>query len=192
MSTFPSEDSAFRYLGEELIHQGFFFKLTTGTFAGPNGEHFEREIVRHPGAVCVVAIENTPAELLLVRQYRGSVDRTILEVPAGKLDVPGESLAVAAERELAEEVGRRAETMTEIGSFLNSPGFTDERTTCFLAEGLTTIAREAHGIEEEYMTIVSVPLDRFWSMVDRQEIVDAKTIIAVTYAERVLKARPAR
>jgi ADP-ribose pyrophosphatase len=182
----------FRFLGERVRYAGFFFSLTTGTFLDPNGYTFEREIVRHPGAVCVVALEGDPPTILMVRQYRGSVDRDILEVPAGKLDIPDEPLVVAAERELAEEVGRRATEIINLGSFLNSPGFTDELTTCFLAEGLTVIERDAHGIEEEYMSTVPVPLSDFWRMVRTGEIVDAKTIIAVTYAERVLAARSAR
>lgn len=185
-------NGSFRFLGERVRYTGFFFKLTTGTFLDPNGYTFEREIIRHPGAVCVVALEGDPLTILLVRQYRGSVDRPILEVPAGKLDIPDEPRVVAAERELAEEVGRTAGKVTDLGSFLNSPGFTDELTTCFLAEDLTVIERNAHGIEEEFMTTVPVLLSDFWPMVQNGEIVDAKTIIAVTYAERTLAARSAR
>lgn len=188
----PLSNAGFRFLGERVRHSGFFFQLTTGTFLDPNGYTFEREIVRHPGAVCVVALEGEPPSILMVRQYRGALDRSILEIPAGKLDIPDEPVEVAAERELTEEVGRRATRLSNLGSFLNSPGFTDELTTCFLAEGLLPVERDAHGIEEEFMAVVKVPLFDFWRMVKNAEIIDAKTIIAVTYAERVLADRANR
>ncbi|HVB01371.1 MAG TPA: NUDIX hydrolase [Acidimicrobiales bacterium] len=188
----PPNNASFRFLGERVRHAGFFFQLTTGTFLDPNGYTFEREIVRHPGAVCVVALEGDPISILMVRQYRGALDRSILEIPAGKLDIPDEPIELAAERELAEEIGRKATRLSKLGSFLNSPGFTDELTTCFLAEGLVPIERDAHGIEEEFMSVVAVPMFDFWRMVRNGEIVDAKTIIAVTYAERVLDDRTAR
>lgn len=181
--------SGFRLLGERVRHKGFFFSLVTGTFLDPKGYTFEREIVRHPGAVCVVAVERD--SILMVRQYRGAVDGDILEIPAGKLDIPGEELEVAARRELAEEIGRQPGRLTCLGSFFNSPGFTDERTACFLAEELSIVDHEAHGIEEEYMAIVAVPLVEFWIRVREGEIEDAKTIIAVTLAERELASRRA-
>ncbi|HUY06446.1 MAG TPA: NUDIX hydrolase [Acidimicrobiales bacterium] len=187
----PPSGGSFRFLGERIRHMGVFFQLTTGTFLDPNGYTFEREIVRHPGAVCIVALEGDPVSILMVRQYRGALDRLILEIPAGKLDIPDEPIELAAERELAEEVGRMSSRLSKLGSFLNSPGFTDELTTCFLAEGLAPIERDVHGIEEEFMTLVAVPLFDFWRMVRNGEIVDAKTIIAVTFAERVLSDRAA-
>lgn len=187
----PPNNGTFRFLGERVRHAGFFFQLTTGTFLDPNGYTFEREIVRHPGAVCVVALEGDPAKILMVRQYRGALDRPILELPAGKLDIVDEPIDVAAARELAEEVGRRAGRWTKLGTFLNSPGFTDELTTCFLAENLTVIERDAHGIEEEFMSVVAIPLFDFWRMVRNGDILDAKTIIAVTYTEHLLSERAA-
>jgi len=188
----PPSQGAFRFLGERVRHAGFFFQLTTGTFLDPNGYTFEREIVRHPGAVCIVAIEGDPPMVLMVRQYRGAIDRALLEVPAGKLDIADEPVEAAAERELAEEIGRRATKLIKLGTFLNSPGFTDELTHCFLAEGLVTIERDAHGIEEEFMTVVPIPLFDFWRFVRTGEIMDAKTIIAVNLAERVIASRNGR
>ncbi len=185
----PSNLNGFRFLGERVRHEGFFFRLVTGTFLDPKGYTFEREIIRHPGAVCVVALEGESPSILMVRQYRAAIDAFLLEIPAGKLDIEDEPVALAASRELEEEVGRRATRWTELGSFLNSPGFTDETTTAFLAEGLTSVTPDAHGIEEEYMSIVPIPLHDFWRLVRNGEIIDAKSIIAVTCAERVLAAR---
>lgn len=183
------ETGSFRFLGERVRYDGFFFKLTTGTFLDPRGYTFERDIIRHLGAVCVVALEGDPPSVIMVRQYRAAVDQEILEVPAGKLDVPNEDLDVAASRELAEEVGREAGRMTFLGSFYNSPGFSNERTSCFLAEELRVVERDTQGIEEEFMSIVPVPLANVWKLVANGEIVDAKTIISVTLAERVLADR---
>lgn len=182
----PPEQRSFRFLGERIQYDAGFYQLKTATFLDPDGFTFERDIVRHPGAVCVVAIEGDPPHVLLVRQYRGAVNDEMLEVPAGKLDIPGEPLETAAARELAEEVGRTAADLAELGSFLNSPGFTDERTTCFLARGLATVDRDAHGIEEEHMVVVAVPWSEIWNRIGRGEIVDAKTIIALALAARHL------
>jgi ADP-ribose pyrophosphatase len=186
----PPEHGEFRFIGERSRFEGHFFRLVTATVVDPEGYTFERELVRHPGAVCVVALEGDPPQVLLVRQYRAAVDRPLLEVPAGKLDVPGEPLEVAARRELTEEVGRVAGRFTHLGQFLNSPGFSDETTTCFLAEDLSMVARDLQGIEEEHMTVEPVAMSKVWSCITSGEISDAKTIIALALAERLLAERP--
>ena len=183
------ETGGFRFIGERTRWAGAFFKLTTGTFIDPDGYTFEREVVRHPGAVCIVALEGDPPQVLMVRQYRGSVDQLVLEVPAGKLDVPGEPLEDAAKRELIEEVGRTAASLTLLGQFHNSPGFTDELTSCFLAEDLTSVGRDSHGIEEEHMTVEAVPLSSVWSLIHSGALSDAKSIIAVALAQKLLATR---
>jgi ADP-ribose pyrophosphatase len=112
----------------------------------------------------------------------------ILEVPAGKLDVPGEPPEECARRELAEEVGRTASRLTEIGSFYNSPGFNDELTRCYLAEELSVVDRATQGTEEHFMTVEHVALDGIWDLVESGELVDAKTIIACALAARARAA----
>src|ERR1035441_3728558 len=128
--------AAFRQIGERSRYSGERLTVAIGTFVGPDGFTFERELVRTFDAVCVVPLESDREHVLLVRQYRGPVDRALLELPAGKLDVPGEPPELCAARELNEEVGAEADKFTELGRFFNSPGFCDELTTCFLAEGL--------------------------------------------------------
>ncbi|HUZ19496.1 MAG TPA: NUDIX hydrolase [Acidimicrobiales bacterium] len=187
----PSPEGEFRRIGERERLPGHFIRLVTGTFVDPDGFTFEREIVRHLGAVCVVAMEDDGGHILCVRQYRPPLDSRILELPAGKMDVPGEDAELCARRELVEEVGREAGTFTELGRFYNSPGFTDELTVCFLAEGLVPVARAAHGIEEQHMTVERVALREFWDLVGSGEIIDAKTIIGVSLAERLLASRRA-
>lgn len=182
----PSPDQAgFRRIGERERVSNAFIRLVTGTFVDPAGYTFEREIVRHLGAVCIVPL-GEDGQVLCVRQYRAPLDTTVLELPAGKMDVPGEPAEVCARRELLEEVGMEAEQLIELGSFYNSPGFTDERTTCFLAQGLREVGREHHGVEEEHMTVERVRLAGFWDLVRDGAMIDAKTIIGLTMAERYL------
>jgi ADP-ribose pyrophosphatase len=186
----PSPDQAgFRRIGERERYANAFIRLVTGTFVDPDGYTFERDIVRHLGAVCVVPLVDGHQEVLCVRQYRAPLDMAVLELPAGKLDVPGELAELCARRELVEEIGYEAATLTELGTFYNSPGFTDERTTCFLAEGLREVGREGHGVEEHHMTVERVGLLQFWDLVRAGEVIDAKTIIGVALAERLLEAR---
>ncbi len=180
----------FRKIGERERLAGSFIRLVTGTFVGPDGYTFERDIVRHLGAVCIVPLENDGARVRCVRQYRAALETSVLELPAGKLDVPGEELEAAARRELAEEVGAEAETLTELASFYNSPGFSDERTTCFLAEGLRDVGTSLQGIEEQHMTVEYVRLDEVAALVRSGTIIDAKTIIALALAADLLASRP--
>jgi ADP-ribose pyrophosphatase len=180
----------FRRIGERDRHDLGFLSLVTATFVGPDGFTFERDIVRHPGAVCVVPLDDA-GRVVCVRQYRGAIDRYVLEIPAGKMDVPDEPPAIGAARELAEEVGLAAESLEELGSFFNSPGFTDERTYCYLAEGLTDVGQAVEGIEEQYMTIERVPLEEIFDLLDKGEMVDGKTIVACFLAKRRLEARAA-
>lgn len=183
--------NSFRFIGERERYSNSFFTLVTGTFTDPTGFTFERDFIRHPGAVVVVPLEDDREHVLMVRQYRSSVDQLILELPAGKLDVAGEVLRDAAARELGEEVGKSARKLTEIGHFFNSPGFTDERSTCFLAEGLTEIGRDSHGVEEEHMTIESIALRDVWRLAKSGALVDAKTLLGISFAEHYLASIPA-
>ncbi|HLI14896.1 MAG TPA: NUDIX hydrolase [Acidimicrobiales bacterium] len=184
----PAETAGFRWIGERVRYVGSFITLVQGTFVAPDGFTFERDVVRHPGAVCVVPLERD-GSVLMVRQYRAPLDAFVLELPAGKLDVAGEAPERCARRELVEEVGREAGAMTHLVSFYNSPGFTDERTACFLAEDLRPVARDHQGVEERHMTVEAVPLDALFELVDAGELVDAKSIIALVLARRALAGR---
>ena len=180
----------FRQIGERSRYPGERLRVVVGTFVGPDGFTFEREIVRTFGAVCVVPLENDRVHVLLVRQYRGPVDQALLELPAGKLDIAGEPPEACAARELAEEVGAQAERITELGRFWNSPGYCDELTTCFLAEGLTSGPRSADGIEEEHLVVERVPLASVEELIATGEIADAKTIVGLFLARSALAPGP--
>jgi len=188
----PAEPSGFRRIGERGRLDLGFLKVVTGTFVDPDGFTFERDIVRHPGAVCVVPLDEN-GEVVAVRQYRAAVDRSVLEIPAGKMDVPGEPPVIGARRELAEEVGLEAASLDLITTFLNSPGFTDETTHCYLAEGLREVGQSTQGVEEQFMTIERFPLRELYSLVGSGEIVDAKTILCCAVAlDRVSKRESGR
>ena len=111
------------------------------------------------------------------------------EIPAGLLDKPGESRIDAARRELREEVGFDATEVRELVTLRPAPGLSDERTTVFLATGLTFVGLQADGPEERFLHIEHIPLAEVRSMMDRGEIEDAKTVVAVMYALEHIRSR---
>jgi 8-oxo-dGTP pyrophosphatase MutT (NUDIX family) len=175
----------FRKLGERIVWSGTLVSAGTGTFADPDGNTFERDVVHHPGAVVVVPVDGT--DVILVRQYRAAIDRPLLEVPAGKRDVHDEPVEVTAHRELEEEVGMKAGAMTLLAEFYNSPGFCDEHSFLFLATDLTPCATDFQGHEEQHMTIERVPLDAVPDLIAAGELVDAKSIIGLCLARERLR-----
>lgn len=179
----------FRALGERDRFVGSFLRLVTGTFVGPDGFIFDRDIVRHPGAVIIVPLEEDGRHVLGIRQFRAAVDEALLELPAGKLDVVDEPPAECAARELAEEVGVKAGRLTELCSYYNSPGFTDERSYCYLAEDLTPCEREAQGIEESHLTVERIDLGRLDDLIATGQIINGNAIIGLTMAREVLRRR---
>jgi len=179
----------FRRLGETVRFQGALISLATARFAAPDGQEFERDVVHHPGAVSVVPVLDGPDgahQVILVRQYRAAVDAELLEVVAGKRDVAGEPPEETARRELAEEIGMVAGRLELLAEFYNSPGFCDEHSFVFLGRDLVATEPEAHGIEEQYMTIEHVALTDVARLIADREIVDAKTIIGLALAKEAL------
>ncbi len=169
----------------EVLFDGYMVQLVAATIEVPDGSTVTREIVNHPGAVAVVAVDDD-GTVLLERQYRAALDENLLEIPAGKRDVDGEPALEAARRELMEETGHDARDWTEIGAFYNSPGFTDEHTTLFLATGLIEVGTDLQGPEEEAMQLVRVPLETTWDLVASGELVDGKSILGLALAIRRL------
>jgi ADP-ribose pyrophosphatase len=184
-----SEDESgqgFRRLSEETIYRGTVVTMAHGVFEGPAGERFERDIVRHPGAVVVVPLVDDRS-VLLVRQYRAAIGRALLEVPAGKRDVAGEATEVTAARELAEEVGRAAGRIDLLARFYNSPGFSDEFTWLYLARDLTVVDVNPQGVEEQSMTVEEIRLADIDDLIATGELIDAKTIIGLALTARRLR-----
>jgi ADP-ribose pyrophosphatase len=177
----------FRKHGERTIHEGPLISVVAGTFAAPSGQEFERDLVRHPGAVSVVPILRA-GEVVMVRQYRAAVDTELLEIPAGKRDVAGEPPEDTARRELIEEIGMRPGRLELLAEFYNSPGFCDERSFVFLARDLEVVGSpDPQGPEEHAMSIERVALADVPGMIQTGAIVDAKSIIGLTLARERLR-----
>lgn len=180
----------FRHCGDRLVHQGHIWHVVVAAFESPDGTPFERDVVRSRGAVAAVPLlfdaEGTPS-VVLVRQYRPALDRWLLEIPAGVRDVPGEPDRATAQRELIEEVGLRAGCLERLTECAPSAGMTDSTVAIYLATELTPAERATHGPEEEHLEVVHLPFDDALAMVDRGELVDAKTVIGLLLAERRLR-----
>jgi ADP-ribose pyrophosphatase len=179
-----TDDGGFRVLNTSTICEAGFLRVARTRIAAPDGTEHDRHVVHHPGAVVVVPVDGDDA--LLVRQYRVAVGGTILEVPAGKRDVPGEAPAATAARELEEEIGRRAGRLEPLCEFFNTPGFCDEYTYLFLATDLVEVPRNAVSAEEAHMQIERVPLDAVDELIATGAIVDAKSIIGLLLARQHL------
>lgn len=173
----------FRFLSESLVHSGYVIDLVTGTFQAPDGTTFQRDIVRHPGAVSVVPLHED-GHVTMIRQYRASIDNYLLELPAGKRDVVGEAPELTASRELAEEVGLKAGSLELLGSFVNSPGFSDELSWVYLGRILTEVPRDVQGIEEENLLIERIHIDEVPAMIADGRLIDGKSIIGLLLARQ--------
>lgn len=172
------DEPGFVHLGDDERLRGWRISVVEATFRAPSGELFRRDVVRHPGAVAVVPVTEQ-GSVLLVRQYRGAVDRFLLEIPAGTRDVEGEAPEETAARELEEEVGVRATRLDHLATIFNSPGFCDEETLLYLGTGLTPVAAARHGHEEEHMQVVEVPLGEVEAMIASGDLTDAQTILGL-------------
>ena len=141
--------------------------LRTDLVLMPDGTSAERDVVVHPGAVGIVALDGDD-RVLMIRQYRHPVGRMLWEIPAGLRDVDGEPAGVTAERELLEETGYRARHWHVLVDYFSSPGMTDERLRIYLARGLSEIGHAERAFvpqhEEAHLLLAWVPLDRAVSL----------------------------
>ncbi len=179
--------AGFRHLGDEVRFEGWRISVVEARFAAPDGAVFTRDVVRHPGAVAVVPV-TAHGTALLVRQYRGALDRLLLEIPAGTRDVPGEEPEMTARRELEEEVGVRARTMELLATVYNTPGFCDEETLIYMAGGLEPGQVARHGEEEHAIEVLEVALGDVDAMVRAGTLTDAQTVLGLTLACQAWRA----
>ena len=167
----------FPLLGTRRVARSSFLTLERTYRLTPGGGWTRRDVVRHPGSVIVVPWDGE--RFHFIRQFRAPVGRPVLEVPAGKLDVDGEALEDAALRELAEEMGLGAARLTHLHSALPSPGFTDEVSHIYLAEGLTPLGANPQGAEEAAAEHLALTVREVHDALGAGEIDDATTLVGL-------------
>ena len=168
----------------ELLYDGKVVTLYKDTVELPDGNSAIREYVKHIGAVCVVPVTDD-GEVILERQFRYAVGEILVEIPAGKLDFPGENLEEAARRELREETGAEAEELIDLGDYYGSPAIMGERIRMFLARGLTFTGQELD--DDEFLETFRMPLDEAVAKIMAGEIPDGKTQAGILRAAMMLK-----
>lgn len=163
-------------VSQDVRFRGRIINLRVDEALLPNGSSATREVVEHPGGVCVAALTDQN-ELLFVRQFRYPYGEVLLELPAGKLDRGGEKPLEAGKRELREETGATATEYRSLGKLYPSPGYCDEIIHLYLATGLTFGDSEPD--EDEFLECERISLDRAVEMVLQNKITDAKTQVAI-------------
>jgi 8-oxo-dGTP pyrophosphatase MutT (NUDIX family) len=182
----------YRVLDSETVFDGRVISLRRDTVAMPGGGDSVREVVAHPGAVAVVAVDDA-GRVVLLRQYRHPVGRYLWELPAGLRDADGEAPLETAKRELAEEVLLAAERWSLLTTTYSSPGFSDELVLVYLAEGLSDVERpEGFTVEHEEldMTIERVPLADAVQRVFDGDIRNAAAVVGLLAAAQARVAAP--
>jgi 8-oxo-dGTP pyrophosphatase MutT (NUDIX family) len=174
MSEEDRGDERLKKEGSKLVYRGPIASVRMETFQYSDGSRATRQVVIHPGAVCVIPHDGNV--LYMVEQPREAVEEpALLELPAGKLDVEGETPLQCAQRELAEEIGKSAGDWRELKGFYTSPGFANERIWLFLATELYDSPQRRH--TDERIEIVEFPLADLDTAIERCE--DAKSLIGL-------------
>jgi ADP-ribose pyrophosphatase len=181
-------------VGSEIVHSGRYLEFRVDTIERADGSRGTRDVVGHPGAVAVLALD-ARGRLLLVRQWRIPARQALLEIPAGTLDIEDggtEDPDVAVRRELEEETGHRATTWRRLASFWTAPGFASELMHLYLATGLDGVADDDDRLtpdEDERLELSRVTIDEALVLVDTGVIGDAKTILGILWLDRLRRDR---
>lgn len=168
-------------LTEDTVWQGRIFDVNRLRVELPDGRPAVRDVVRHPGAVAIVALTDD-GRICLVRQYRTALGRVTVEVPAGKLD-PGEDPLECAHRELLEETGMQADRMAFLTTIATGAGFCDELIHLYMATGLAFAASDPDA--DEFINVDLVPLNELIDAVLDGRIEDAKTVVGALVCDAV-------
>lgn len=164
-------------IDSQTIYKGKVIQLDLEKVELPDGKQSTRELVRHPGAVAVIATTNE-GKLILVEQYRKALEKSIVEIPAGKME-PGEDPKETAWRELYEETGYQADSLQFLTSFYTSPGFADEIIYIYEANGLKKGEQQLD--EDEFVVNLELSLEQCEKLIEEEQIHDAKTAYAIMY-----------
>ena len=187
-----TEGHDYRVLGTEVVYEGPIISLYRDTVAMPGGGESVRDVVRHVGAVAVVALDDA-GNVVLLRQYRHPVGDYLWELPAGLRDADGEPPLETARRELAEEVQLAAQRWSLLTTSYSSPGFCDELVLVYLAEGLSDVPRpEGFTVEHEEidLTVERMPLDEAVQRVFDGSIRNGAAVIGLLAAAQLRAAGP--
>jgi ADP-ribose pyrophosphatase len=191
MAKKKKKTSKAKVVSSRVVFRGPVFTVTSDRVREPGGFTARRDMVRHPGSVVILAVDESRSQprVLLARQYRYAVGRSIWELPAGRIDA-GENALSAAKRELLEETGYAAGRWDRVLFLYASPGFLDETMAIYFARGLRR--GKAQPEEDEVIQKRLVPLSSVVRMVMNGRIIDGKTIAGVLWLAQVERRRKRR
>lgn len=165
----------------EKIFDGKIISVQVDDVLLPDGNKSKREIVKHPGAVAIIPV-TSDGKIIFVEQYRKPLERSIIEIPAGKIE-PNEDPTVTAIRELEEETGYTTKSIQHISSFYTSPGFADELIHLYYTEELIQLEEMVQGDEDEFIQLMTLTLEEAEQYIVEKKIYDAKTMLAIQYVK---------
>ncbi|MFD1171639.1 NUDIX hydrolase [Oceanobacillus picturae] len=161
------------------IYEGKVVDLRVAEVSLPNGKTAKRELIKHPGAVAVIPITKDN-KIVLVEQFRKPLEKSLVEIPAGKVEI-GEAPEVTARRELEEETGYTTNELSFVTSFYTSPGFADELMHIYITDELEKMDTQPESDEDEFVEVLELTLEEAKELVEQERIHDAKTNYAILY-----------
>lgn len=168
-------------IATEHIFSGNIISVQVDDVELPYGNQSKRELVKHPGAVAVIALTKDK-RMIFVEQYRKPLERSLVEIPAGKIE-PNEAPHITARRELEEETGYTTKKLTHITSFYTSPGFADEIIHLYYTDNIEELDEPIAGDEDEFVERIYLNIEEAEQYIHDKKIYDAKTMIAVQYVK---------
>lgn len=173
-----------KQLESRVLYQGRSFSFMTDRVLLPDGREAVKDYVKYPAAVAVIPFLDKDT-ILLIRQHRYPIHADILEIPAGKLDQPGEDPLEAARRELLEETGYYSKNIKKLYTYYPCGAYSTEKIHVFTATGLTPGSTDPD--EDEFIENVPLPFNDALEMVKNGRIMDAKTMLSLLYADNYLR-----
>lgn len=167
------------------IFKGNIISVQVDDVLLPDGNQSTREIVKHPGAVAIIAVTKA-GKIVLVKQYRKPLERSIIEIPAGKIE-ENEEAEITALRELEEETNYTTNKLTYVTSFYTSPGFANEIIHLYFTNDLKPLHYNVAGDDDEFLEVVELSLEEAEQYIKDQKIYDAKTMYAIMYLKLMEK-----
>ncbi len=174
--------SGIRQTGSRTIADVGFTRLDEVTIEAPDGSTAIRYVLRLNNAIAVVPLDGD--DVILIEQYRTPIGESLLEIPAGLLDSPGEEPMAAASRELEEEIGFLPHSLSHLFDLITSPGVVDEVISIYVADGLEAVSRKPEGIEERHAAVHRMPLSEALDLVRQGRIRDGKSVVGLLLASQ--------